>query len=147
MSPRAYFPLAALACVVLLAACAMPTSPGASTGASEPGPVARKSMTAVMMSAPAQLAAGNLHVASTPTWQGGDELEELVNAGLTTADQNGRRLPLLAEAVPTVENGLWKVFPDRTMETTWRIQNRARWHDGTPFTPGSPLHRRAVSGG
>jgi len=121
-------------CAVLAAACAAPTGPGAMTTGADRQPVARKTMTAVMMSTPAQLASGNLHVASTPTWQGGDELEELVNAGLTTADQNGRRLPLLAQAVPAVENGLWKVFPDGTMETTWKIRDRASWHDGTPFT-------------
>ena len=91
-------------------------------------------MTAVIMSAPGQLATGNLFVARAPTYQGGDELEELVNAGLSTADQNGRRVPQLAEAVPTLENGLWKVLPDGRMETTWRIRERAVWHDGTPFS-------------
>jgi peptide/nickel transport system substrate-binding protein len=42
--------------------------------------------------------------------------------------------PQLAEAVPSAENGLWKLLPDGRMETTWRIKPEARWHDGTPFT-------------
>jgi len=40
----------------------------------------------------------------------------------------------LAEAAPSVENGLWKLMPDGRMETTWRIRQGAQWHDGTPFT-------------
>jgi peptide/nickel transport system substrate-binding protein len=65
---------------------------------------------------------------------GSQELEQLVNAGLTIADQQGKLVPELAEAVPTVENGLWKVLPDGRMETTWRIKPTARWQDGTPVT-------------
>ncbi len=66
--------------------------------------------------------------------QGGDALEELVNAGLTLADGRGLLQPQLAEAVPTIENGLWKIFSDGRMETTWRIKPNVVWHDGTAFT-------------
>ena len=48
-------------------------------------------------------------------------------------------MPVLAEAIPSFENGLWKVFPDGQMETTWKIREGARWHDGTPFTSGDVL--------
>ena len=65
---------------------------------------------------------------------GSQELEQLVNAGLTIADAQGKLVPELAEAVPTVENGLWRVFPDGRMETTWKIKSTARWQDGTPVT-------------
>jgi peptide/nickel transport system substrate-binding protein len=44
------------------------------------------------------------------------------------------RIPRLAEAVPTVENGSWKLLPDGRMETTWRIRDSAFWHDGTRVT-------------
>src|SRR5438067_9749418 len=40
----------------------------------------------------------------------------------------------MVEAVPSTENGLWVVSPDGRMETTWRINPAARWHDGTPLT-------------
>lgn len=65
---------------------------------------------------------------------GGDELERLVHRGLAIADDQSVLQPLLAEAVPTLENGLWSLLPDGTMETTWRIQPNARWHDGTTVT-------------
>jgi peptide/nickel transport system substrate-binding protein len=41
---------------------------------------------------------------------------------------------MLAEAVPSLENGLWKLLPDGRMETTWRLRAAARWHDGAPVT-------------
>ncbi len=65
---------------------------------------------------------------------GTGEVEKLVHAGLTI---RGLREPLeaqLAEAAPSVENGLWKVLPDGRMETTWKLRPNARWHDGIPLT-------------
>jgi peptide/nickel transport system substrate-binding protein len=65
---------------------------------------------------------------------GGPELQLLVSAGLSVADDRGQLHPQLAADVPTVENGLWRVEPDGQMETTWRIKEAAHWQDGTPFT-------------
>jgi peptide/nickel transport system substrate-binding protein len=64
----------------------------------------------------------------------GNALQELGLAGLTTYDPQSRIHPQLAEAVPSVENGQWRVLPDGRMETTWRIREGATWHDGAPFT-------------
>jgi peptide/nickel transport system substrate-binding protein len=68
------------------------------------------------------------------TYSGLAYLELLVNAGLVTVDPQGAMHPQLAEAVPSLENGLWKIFPDGRMETTWKIRSGARWHDGAPLT-------------
>jgi peptide/nickel transport system substrate-binding protein len=57
-----------------------------------------------------------------------------VSAGLTNTDDRGNQRAQLAEAAPTIENGLWRVLPDGRMETTWKIRPNARWHDGTPLT-------------
>src|SRR4051794_13744562 len=54
--------------------------------------------------------------------------------GLTVYDDQGALHATLGEAVPSVENGLWKVFPDGRMETTHPIRQGAQWHDGTPLT-------------
>src|SRR2546423_579823 len=63
-----------------------------------------------------------------------DELEHLVNAGLSVLDAEREPRAQLAEALPSVENGLWRVFPDGRMETTWHIREGATWHDGEPWT-------------
>ena len=44
--------------------------------------------------------------------------------------------PYLAQVLPTVENGAWKVLPDGRMETTYTLNRGARWHDGHPVTAG-----------
>jgi ABC-type transport system substrate-binding protein len=72
-------------------------------------------------------------------------LRTLVNPGLSVVDDHDVRRPTLAEAVPTLENGRWKAFPDGRMETTWTIRAGARWHDGAPFTTDDLLFTAAVS--
>src|SRR5687767_11173245 len=47
-----------------------------------------------------------------------DALQELLHAGLTHYDSSESLVAQLAEGVPTVENGLWSLFPDGRMETT-----------------------------
>ncbi len=63
-----------------------------------------------------------------------DRLEEFINSSLTTENDQGARVAQLAEAVPTLENGGWKVFPDGRMETIWTIKSGVVWHDGAAFT-------------
>ncbi len=74
----------------------------------------------------------------------GRSIQELALAGLTTYDPVGNLYAQLAEAVPSLENGLWKLFPDGRMETTWRIREGALWHDGTPFTSQDLVFTAAV---
>jgi peptide/nickel transport system substrate-binding protein len=66
--------------------------------------------------------------------QAGDVADSVVNMGLTIPDVTGVRRATLAEAVPTVDNGLWKLLPDGGMELTWKIRDGTTWHDGTPLT-------------
>jgi peptide/nickel transport system substrate-binding protein len=63
-----------------------------------------------------------------------DGLERMVGTGLTVAAPDGGRTARLAEVVPTLENGLWKLLPDGTMELTWTLKPNVVWHDGTPMT-------------
>jgi peptide/nickel transport system substrate-binding protein len=77
--------------------------------------------------------------------RGVPEVEMMIHAGLTVLDKRGERQPLIAKDVPSVENGLWRVFPDGRMETTWNIREEARWHDGTPFTAEDLLFTVRVS--
>ncbi len=65
---------------------------------------------------------------------GATELSGLTSSGLSVLGPTGAAMPVLSEQLPPVENGLWVLLPDGRMETTWRIRDGARWHDGTAFT-------------
>lgn len=128
------FGLAVVAVATLLVACAplgVPGGggPGAATDASARS--TPKRLVAAIMSDPGSLATGMGGQGGAP---GIDALEELVSAGLANVDNAGRLRPQLAEAVPSLDNGLWRVLPDGRMESTWAIRQTARWHDGVPFT-------------
>jgi peptide/nickel transport system substrate-binding protein len=68
--------------------------------------------------------------------RGLSEAEQLFHAGTAVLAPDGRLRPQLAVAIPTIENGGWRLFPDGRMETTWQLRPEARWHDGTPVTAG-----------
>jgi peptide/nickel transport system substrate-binding protein len=119
--------------ILLLLGCQTPPTPRSDApGGAAPVPAAPKRVTAVIMGDPPHFAGRfNPSIGSVP---GLDTLEELVNAGMSNFDADGALRPQLAEAVPSLENGLWKVFPDGRMETTWKIRSGAVWHDGVPVT-------------
>lgn len=103
--------LMVLAAVLLSCAPARPAAPAVETGAGQPAaPAAPKRITAAIMSN-AHTFYGKLNVPATGL-PGLDAVEELVNAGLSNIASQGDLRPQLAEAVPTIENGLWVVHPD-----------------------------------
>ncbi len=53
------------------------------------------------------------------------------NAGLAYQDENKIYHEQLAEALPKLNTDTWKVAPDGTMETTWRLKPNLTYHDGT----------------
>ncbi|MEA2640840.1 MAG: peptide/nickel transport system substrate-binding protein [Chloroflexota bacterium] len=66
---------------------------------------------------------------------GADELDWLVNVGLTVGKGQGEPYTArMAETLPSTDNGLWKVLPDGRMELTWKLRTDAVWHDGAPVT-------------
>ncbi len=65
---------------------------------------------------------------------GVSEIEQLLHAGLLLVDSQGELRPQLAEAAPTLENGLWQLLPDGRMTTMWRLKPNLVWHDGMPLT-------------
>ncbi len=62
------------------------------------------------------------------------DLQELMHVGLANEQELRELHAELAESLPTIENGGWRLLPDGRMETTWRIRQGAQWHDGAPFT-------------
>jgi peptide/nickel transport system substrate-binding protein len=123
--------VALLLVMALATACSPAGAPQSSTSQSPAAQSAPKRLTAAIRGTPAALSQQKTMrtVGNVP---GLDAIEELTHAGMTHADDRGVLHPQLAEAVPIVENGLWRVFPDGRMETTWKIKPTARWHDGAP---------------
>ncbi|MBM2812326.1 MAG: hypothetical protein HW416_3085 [Chloroflexi bacterium] len=109
-----------------------PPADGQQTVSSQQQQAPRKRLVAAVASAPTTF---NLMIggalARTP---GIEALALLAHSGLSIYDDRGELRPQLAETIPTVENGLWKVFPDGRMELTFTIRQGAQWHDGTPLT-------------
>ena len=128
-----------LSLVAALMACAAPGPNSASQGQPRPASEAR--------AAPKRLVIGVLAepesfyrplIALGHVGQAGD-VADLVTGGLTVADERKGLQPQLAEQVPTLENGLWRLLGDGRMELTWKIASGASWHDGTPFTSADLL--------
>lgn len=57
-----------------------------------------------------------------------------INEGLTVWNENMETVPVLAEVVPSPENGLVRVGDDGSLEVTWKLRPGVRWQDGEPFT-------------
>ena len=119
---------------VVAAGCASPATPRASPveSAAVPAPRTPKRVTAAIYGTPTSVI--NRMNTAQVTIPGASAVEQLVNAGLSDIDGTGHIRPQLAEAVPSIENGLWRLLPEGRMETTWKIKSNARWHDGTPVT-------------
>jgi peptide/nickel transport system substrate-binding protein len=121
-------------CVLAMLIVSCVPAPGPQSAATGPQTsTAPKRIFAAIQSNPPTLSPNQVG-AGSGTLQGGDGLEDLVNGGISVMNSTGGVEAQLAEQVPSVENGLWKLLPDGRMETTWRIREGTLWHDGTPFT-------------
>jgi peptide/nickel transport system substrate-binding protein len=58
----------------------------------------------------------------------------MFHGGLTMFDPQSKVVPHLAQKLPTLEDGDWKLLPGGGMEVTWKLRPGIRWHDGTPLT-------------
>lgn len=121
-----------IALSLLGAACAPPGPTSGGSQSADQGPSTPKRFTAAIRGNPHTVYQKLNPRSNIP---GIDALEQLATAGLTVPALTGTgRTARLAEAAPTIENGLWKLFPDGRMDVTWTIKPTAVWHDGTPVT-------------
>ena len=119
-----------LVVLALLASCA----PGPAARPSEGGPAT--------VAAPKTLRMAILDVtpASLTSYggsgTGGTALEHyfIFHAGLTRYDLGGNVITHIAEKVPTLDDGDWKILPTGGMEVTWKLRSDVFWHDGTPLS-------------
>lgn len=127
-------PIGVLIATLMMLACAPLQTAGGDAGpAREPVSAGPKKVVAAIRGNP-KFASAVLNRGGGGRIDGGPELGGLSSSGLAVQVPSGEFEPQLAERVPTVENGLWKLFPDGRMETTWTIREGALWHDGVPFT-------------
>ena len=134
--------LALFALAAVMLACSHPgtiASPVGQTRSGEAG--GEKKITVVVAGDPYTLYQ-KFNLSSTV--RGVEELELILNAGFSVRDDHGDYRPQLAEQVPSLENGLWRLLPDGRMETTWRIRDGAQWHDGTPVTAADAIFAAQV---
>jgi peptide/nickel transport system substrate-binding protein len=132
---------------IVAVGCAGP-APGASTGQARGAPAAAaakepKRVVAAIRGAPISMAQLWTQPA-TGSVPGLDAVQELIGAGMVQKNDKSVVLPQLAQEVPTLENGQWKVFPDGRMETTVRVRPTARWQDGTPVTSDDLIFTTAI---
>jgi peptide/nickel transport system substrate-binding protein len=56
------------------------------------------------------------------------------NSSLDRNDEEGKPVPVLADALPQLATDSWRVFPDGTMQTSYRLRSGLTWQNGTPLS-------------
>ncbi len=136
------FALLWLALALILPGC-IPATPPAARPESLSRPSTPKHVVAAILGDPFTVSTA-VNQSGAVNVPGINEVEELLNAALGTIDEHGVIAPRLAEDIPSLENGRWRLFADGRMETTWVLRPDTTWHDGTPFTSGDLLFTIAV---
>src|SRR5205814_8251774 len=65
---------------------------------------------------------------------GVESFRRVVQNYLVVANDQLVPVPQLAAEQISVENGTWRVNPDGTMDTIWKLRPNIKWQDGEPFT-------------
>jgi peptide/nickel transport system substrate-binding protein len=58
----------------------------------------------------------------------------LFHVSLTGYDGQGALQPMMAQKIPSLADGDWRLLPDGGMELTWKLRPNLKWHDGTALT-------------
>ena len=118
---------------VVLLACAPPPPSGPVSGGVSAQPVAKKRLVAAVFSDPPgmYIHLTQPNVGSAP---GVPELWQILSAGMAYLDDDDQLHAVLAQDVPTAENGLWEVLPGGTMRITWKLRPNLAWDDGVALT-------------
>jgi peptide/nickel transport system substrate-binding protein len=63
-----------------------------------------------------------------------EDIQTCIVEGLTITDETMQVIPLLAERVPTLDNGDVTLRGDGGMDVTWKLRSGISWHDGAALT-------------
>jgi peptide/nickel transport system substrate-binding protein len=140
MGKQIWIPLAML---VLMLACAGPSAGQPGSGPGREGETRTQ--------APKRLRIGILQEpkgwmpwGGTSTAGGAQQPLWLTTRTLSIINGEGTLSPVLAEALPSIAAGTWKIEPDGTMEQTWKLRGTAKWHDGQPITSNDFVFAREI---
>jgi peptide/nickel transport system substrate-binding protein len=56
------------------------------------------------------------------------------HSNMTVFDSQRTITPRLAEKIPALNDGDWRLLPGGGMEVTWKLKPNLVWHDGTPLS-------------
>lgn len=121
-----------LAILILGTACSVPGAQPARAPSEPVRSAAPKVLRVAILTEPSAFIGSILGV--TTTTGGAQQPTEIAHNWLVLTDSSSEPQPALAATLPSIQDGTWKVNPDGTMETTWRLRPNVRWHDGAPFT-------------
>jgi len=119
-----------LAFTLLTAACGPAAS--VSSPSREVGAPRTKAITVPVLNAVPGFSLGFGGTSPTGGWLGLSEIHS--NGLLTTEATTRQRVGLLAEQVPTLDDGSVTLLPDGRMRVVWAIRQGVTWQDGVPFT-------------
>ncbi|HEY3116746.1 MAG TPA: hypothetical protein VGK54_08395, partial [Chloroflexota bacterium] len=129
-----------LAAAVLMIGCSQ-AAPSTSSPTGQGAPSAgEKVLTVSIAREPTFLAA----LAPLPSQQASDFYVRSFNAFLELYDGQGKPMPYMAEALPSLNTDTWQVFPDGRMETRYHLKLNQVWHDGQPLTADDFVFTREV---
>lgn len=113
-----------LALISLFTACAPAGSGATSAGGGQPAPEAPKVLRIGLQREPQNFG----------PFPGGEGVGgSLLHEGLVREMPDGAWAGRLAEQI-SAEQGTWRINPDGTMVTTWKLRPNVVWQDGSPFT-------------
>jgi peptide/nickel transport system substrate-binding protein len=128
---------AAPALLLLAASCAPAQSGGGGRAAeSAPPSAAPKVVTMALGTEPTSF--GAIGATEPPIGQHSNVLR-IVQDDLMSRTEGGGTEPRLASEAPSTDRGTWRINPDGTMDTTFKLRPGISWHDGAPFTSADAL--------
>jgi peptide/nickel transport system substrate-binding protein len=133
VSRRRFLGTSAAVAAGLAYGCATPpsTAPGRAS-APGPAPVDRSAGATVALAAyGAPFTMTNMGSISGDV---GGDLQAITHSAISMLDHDANVIPMLAERLPSVDDGTWVLNADGTMRQTWHFRRNVKWHDGHPFT-------------
>jgi peptide/nickel transport system substrate-binding protein len=123
---------AILAFVLVMTSCSLagPATPTVPSGGSRPPSTAEKTLVIGIQQEPTDF----YGFAGSFGFGGVANVPPIALDTLVVQNAQGEYQPQLAAEQISLDAGTWRLNPDGTMDTIWKLRPNVRWHDGAPFT-------------